>query len=111
MNITTQYFQETALFTLTGKMDFQSHSHLLSSIEDAVHSGSQTINLDLQYVPFIDSLAIGLLVAAYKQLKGQDIQLQLVCPEHNSVVTTILQSLKVPELIPTFLSFQEALSG
>jgi anti-anti-sigma factor len=111
MNITTQNYQETAVFTLTGKMDFQAHAQILSSVEAAVHSGSTIISLDLQHVPFIDSLAIGLLVTAYKKLKGQDIQLQLVCPEQNSVVTEILHSLKIPDLIPTFPSFHESFSG
>jgi anti-sigma B factor antagonist len=60
---------ETALVALAGELDLYSADGFRSALDEALENGVQRLAIDLSDVSFIDSVALGVLANAMKQLR------------------------------------------
>jgi anti-sigma B factor antagonist len=71
--------------TVDGELDMSAAPGLRDAIESAIHAGAVTVVVDLNEVTFIDSTAIGVLLAARERLARSGGALEVVCGEPNVV--------------------------
>jgi anti-sigma B factor antagonist len=67
----------------SGELDMSSAPDLKAAIRAATERGATTLVVDLGDVTFIDSTAIGVLLAARERLRQSGGALELVCAEPN----------------------------
>jgi anti-sigma B factor antagonist len=71
---------ETAVFSVYGELDLHEAPELQDRIADAIDRGTELIVVDLTNVTFIDSMALGVLLAASNRLRVSGRHLRLVVP-------------------------------
>ncbi len=78
----------TLSITVKGELDMSAAPGLSEAISEAAGEGA-TVVLDLQAVTFLDSSAIGALVAAGRELSGRDGRLQV--GPRSAIVSKVLE--------------------
>jgi anti-sigma B factor antagonist len=73
----------TAIFSVQGELDLHEAPELQDRIGAAIERGTRLIVVDLTKVTFIDSMALGVLLAASKRLRPSGGCLRLVVPNQN----------------------------
>jgi anti-anti-sigma factor len=113
MNDRIQYFQESGALLieiLLEKLDLFETPYVLSDVENALkRNPSSAVIVDLKSVITIDSSGIGFLIAVRNSLLKQNIPLLVVCA--SDTVLQIFHLTKVQQLIPVFLSKEEAFAS
>lgn len=71
--------------SVDGELDMTAAPDLRDAIHAAIDAGAVTVVVDLNDVTFIDSTAIGVLMAARQRLRQAGGSLELVCGEPNVV--------------------------
>jgi anti-sigma B factor antagonist len=74
---------DTHLIAVGGELDMSAAPDLRASIDGALEDGAVTLLVDLSEATFIDSTAIGTLMAALNRLKASGGSLEIVCTEPN----------------------------
>jgi anti-sigma B factor antagonist len=69
--------------TVDGELDLTAAPDLRDAIDAAVDAGAVAIVVDLNEVTFIDSTAIGVLLAARERMRRRGGTLEIVCREEN----------------------------
>jgi anti-sigma B factor antagonist len=69
--------------TVDGELDMTAAPGLRDAIESAIDAGAVTVVVDLNQVTFIDSTAIGVLLAVRERLRRSGGVLEVVCGEPN----------------------------
>ncbi len=69
----------TAVIAVEGELDLSTAPRLKWTLLDALETGHRLIVLDLSLTTFMDSTALGVLVAAKRKLAAAD-RLAIVCP-------------------------------
>jgi anti-anti-sigma factor len=69
----------TAIITIEGELDLSTAPRLKWTLLDALETGHRQLVLDLSLTTFMDSTALGVLVAAKRKLTSAD-RLAIVCP-------------------------------
>jgi anti-anti-sigma factor len=101
-----------AVLIAGGEIDYMAAPRLRERLIDAVSSGSRHVVLDLSAVTFIDSSAIGALVAAATSLRASGSgSVTVVCGEGNERVRRIFDIVGVASLIALHSSWGRALSA
>jgi anti-anti-sigma factor len=101
-----------AVLIAGGEIDYMAAPRLRERLIDAVSSGSRHVVLDLSAVTFIDSSAIGALVAAATSLRASGGgSVTVVCDEGNERVLRIFDIVGVASLIGLHSSWGRALSA
>lgn len=72
----------SVVLALHGDADLHSAPLLHARLDGAIDAGASDIVIDLSGVPFFDSTALGVLVAAMKRLRATRRQLRLVAPRN-----------------------------
>ena len=67
------------VITVGGECDMNAAPSLSVAVEAAFHQGASTIVVDLKEVTFIDSTAIGILLAARERLRLSGGDFEVVC--------------------------------
>ncbi|MFO7899098.1 MAG: STAS domain-containing protein [Planctomycetota bacterium] len=78
-------------------------------VDDHLEAGEQTFVVDLSRVPYVSSLGIAVLVAAYVKIDRAAGSLCLVNPRPK--VTKVLEMTQVARMFRTYSSVDEALSA
>jgi anti-sigma B factor antagonist len=68
------------VLALHGEADLHAAPLLRTRLDGAIDAGAPGIVVDLSDVPFLDSMALGVLVAGMKRLRATRRQLRLVAP-------------------------------
>ena len=101
-----------ALVSVGGELDYGATPQLRRRLFASIDRGGRHLVLDLSNVTFIDSLAIGTLIAARARLRevGGG-SLRVVCAGHNEQVLRMFDIVSVAELIELHPSRTEALAA
>ena len=71
------------LIALRGEVDLYTAPEFKKELLDAIAQGAKQVIVDFSKTIFIDSTALGVLVAAVKRLRMNEGQLSLVCSDPN----------------------------
>src|SRR5579872_4416955 len=81
------YAADIAVVYAGGELDYSAAPELRASLFDHIDAGRQRLVLDLTDVTFIDSTAIGVLIAAVLRLQDSGTgPMVVVCPKDNDKV-------------------------
>jgi anti-sigma B factor antagonist len=94
---------------VTGDVDFDVAPELKQRIVGRVEAGDRKLIIDLSGVGFIDSTAIGVLVAALKRLRDAGGSLMVVC--NNEDVRSIFATVGLESVIPLHRSDEDAFAA
>jgi anti-sigma B factor antagonist len=70
-----------AVVTVFGQADLHTAPELRAAINDAIESGAQALVIDLSEATFIDSMTLGVLLGALKQLRPTGGSVSVVCSD------------------------------
>jgi anti-sigma B factor antagonist len=70
-----------AVVTVFGQADLHTAPELRSAITDAIDGGSLALVIDLSEATFIDSMTLGVLLGALKQLRPSGGSVSIVCSD------------------------------
>jgi len=70
-----------AVVTVFGQADLHTAPELRSAISEAIDGGSESLVIDLSEVTFIDSMTLGVLLSALKQLRPSGGSVSIVCSD------------------------------
>ena len=94
-----------------GEIDYSASPQLSARLTERIDEGITRVVLDLSTVTFIDSTAIGALVAAATRLQEQGGgTLAVVCPEENRRVLRIFEIAGVDSVIALHASREDAIA-
>ncbi|MDQ1357919.1 MAG: anti-sigma factor antagonist [Acidimicrobiaceae bacterium] len=71
---------DQARVIVRGELDMFTSSALRKELVDLINDGARDVTVDLKYVEFVDSTALGVLVGAMKRLRALDGDLTLASP-------------------------------
>jgi anti-sigma B factor antagonist len=71
---------DEARVIVRGELDMFTSASLRKELVDLIADGTRDITVDLKYVEFVDSTALGVLVGAMKRLRALDGDLKLANP-------------------------------
>jgi anti-sigma B factor antagonist len=95
------------VLVVSGSIDFDAAPRLKSSIRSRLDEGGRHMVIDLSEADFIDSTAIGVLVATLKRLREEGGSLAVVCERAN--VRNIFEIVGLDDVIPLHRSRDDAL--
>jgi anti-sigma B factor antagonist len=99
---------QAVLVSLSGEIVTREDQQAASGlIDERLADGRRTFILDLSQVPYLSSLGIAVLVAAYVKIQRAGGSLRLVNPRPK--VAKILEMTKVADMFRTYASVEEAL--
>jgi anti-sigma B factor antagonist len=79
-SVTTEPFAAGLVIAVTGQADLHTAPELRASIGRAIDQGERRLVIDLADATFVDSMTLGVLLGALKQLNPLDGRLVVVCP-------------------------------
>ena len=82
---------------------------LKEAISEAVKEGPRHIVIDMEGVSFVDSTGLGSVIAALKQVRGNQGELRLAAP--NQQVRVVLELTTLDRVFPYYATVEEALTG
>ena len=98
------------LVVLSGEITSRDDQHAMSdAMDEQLAAGERTFVLDLSLVPYVSSLGIAVLVAAYVKTNREGGKLRLVNPRPK--VASIREMTKVADIFRTYSSVEEALNS
>lgn len=101
---------DVAVVLAGGELDFAASSQIRDRLRERIEGGIRRLIVDLSGATFIDSTAIGALVAAATQLNELDGGLLLVvCPDENRRLLRIFEIAGIESLIAVHSSRAEAM--
>lgn len=100
---------DVVLLVVHGEVDLHVAPELRERLTDAVDTGSNGIVVDLARVSFLDSMALGVLLAALKQLRARGGELRLVVP--NPELRRIFEITLLDEVFTLTRTRQEAFAA
>ena len=100
---------DVRVFKVAGEVDFDVAPELKQRIISRVEAGDRQLIVDLSAVAFIDSTAIGVLVATLKRLREAGGSLLVVCD--NADVRGIFETVGLESVIPMHRSPQDAVAA
>jgi anti-sigma B factor antagonist len=100
---------EVRVFRVAGEVDFGVAPELKKRIADAVGAGERQLVVDLSAVSFIDSTAIGVLVATLKRMRESGGTLSVVCD--NEDVRGIFEVVGLEDVLPLHRSDEDAFAA
>jgi anti-sigma B factor antagonist len=98
-----------AVIVVDGHVDFDTAPVLKQNIVRQVNEGSRHLVIDLTGADFIDSTAIGVLVAAYKRLQQSCGSLAIACTNEN--ILNVFEIVGLHDMIPIHRSRDDAISA
>ncbi|HSZ04765.1 MAG TPA: STAS domain-containing protein [Solirubrobacteraceae bacterium] len=103
---------DVVLLTVSGEIDYGGCPELRACIAEQIDAGRCRLIVDLSEVSFIDSMAIGVLVAAVARLRASGTgSLVAVCARQNERVLRIFDIAGVADVISLYRSRAEALAA
>ena len=78
MQISTRYRDNVAILDITGEIIGEARFELNKIIQEQIDSNRMGIILNLEEVPMMDSVGLGMLIAAYTSLTKKDAKMVLL---------------------------------
>ncbi|HEV3047555.1 MAG TPA: STAS domain-containing protein [Solirubrobacteraceae bacterium] len=85
------------VMTMQGEIDYVASPQLRERIFGHINAGRRRLVLDLSAVTFIDTMALGVIVAAVMRLRAREANgsLSVVCPEGDGSLSVVCQDERV----------------
>jgi anti-sigma B factor antagonist len=106
LGIETSTRGDDVVLTLAGDIDIHSAPLVRERLEELRASGSRSVVVDLGGVNFLDSSALGALVAAHRELNDAGGTLKLAAPRAH--VLKVFRITRLSDVIPLFDSVEAA---
>jgi len=101
---------QAVLVAMSGEITSRDDQHAVSElVSGKLAEGEKMFVFDLSQVPYVSSIGIAVLVAAYVKVTREGGRLRLVNPRPR--VASILEMTKVADIFRTYSSVDEALSA
>ena len=109
LHVSTKVEQGAVVLKLSGRFDFHVMEKFIAALEhaEAIYRPRHVI-LDLSQLNFIDSMAIGRMVATSQRLKQASIRCTLA--GQRGEVDTTLKEIKLEAMVPTVATVEDALA-
>lgn len=107
LQVREQIDHHTTVLALTGRFDRQAITGIETFILGAKEMGCRHVILDFSAITGIDSAGLGQLFVWYHKMKPQQIKLSIVNP--SGKIQEALDRAHIPELVPIFVSQEEAI--
>jgi anti-sigma B factor antagonist len=104
-DLSTTIDGESAVLALSGEIDLDAGPAVRACLHELTDSGVRHVIVDLRQVDFVDSIGLGVLLAAYRRLRDADQpgSLRLVCTNECVIkvfaVTGLLQLFQVHDSV------------
>ena len=95
-----------AVVALLGEVDLFTAPRFMEALLEAVDDGADRVTVDLSAVTFVDSTALGVLIAGSKRLQARSGTLDIVCP--NQDVRRILEITGLDRVLDIHSSSEQA---
>lgn len=109
LEVSEEVEDSVCVLRVSGDVDFDVAPELKQRIVGHVEAGDRRLIIDLSEVGFIDSTAIGVLVAALKRLRDAGGTLMVVCD--NEDVRSIFATVGLESVIPLHRSDRDAFAA
>jgi anti-sigma B factor antagonist len=86
-----------AVLPVEGELDLAAAGSLRRDLDHAIDSGASVVRVDARNVTFLDSSALGVLLAAGKRLEDRGGRLELVC--NNPSIRRILDMTTISRVV------------
>ena len=97
---------DVRVLRVAGDVDFDAAPQFKRQITSRIDAGERRIVIDLSQVSFIDSTAIGVLIAAIRRLEAAGGSLSLACA--NDDVRGIFEAVGLENVVPLHLDTEDA---
>jgi anti-sigma B factor antagonist len=108
LGMTTSTVGEATVLSLAGEIDIQSAPGLVSRLEELDSEGARRVVVDLSAVDFLDSSALGALIAAHRSISGAGRSLCVACPKPH--ISKIFRITRVSDVIDLYDSVEDAVA-
>jgi anti-sigma B factor antagonist len=105
-SITDQETEHAHLVALDGELDLHVAPDVKHHLHKLMKAGKRRLVVDLCATSFIDSTAIGMLIAAGNRAQASGGLLTLVCDEPN--VLRVFELIAMDQYLPVYASLEEA---
>lgn len=105
----TRKLGEFVIIEMEGALNFESAEQLRLTLDHADHASASHFVLDLTQVPFLDSTAIGVMVAGHNRLSDAGGGLRVAGPQRD--VARILKAGGLDRYIKVFPTVDQAVAG
>ena len=109
LQINSRVLNGVPIVSLCGALEASSAAHLRQTLDLLVEADSPVLLIDMVELAYIDSMGLGVLVAALKQITGRAGTLGLIGPNEN--ITRVLRVTGLNKLFSVYGNEAEALSG
>lgn len=111
LTVERRSLEDIVVLDLEGPMDGGDESlRLHQEVKQLLDDGKRKILLNLEQVPWVNSLGLGCLIASFVSSQRAGGKLKICCPDHR--VTAILSvSHLVPDIFPCYESYDEAIGS
>lgn len=107
MHITEHVHDGVLVLHISGRLNYYSRKTFQAVMRNAEKGFVDHVVINLTEVDYLDSVAIGMLVLSQVRLGLKGIVLSLAGPQ--SKVSTILEAVNIPKLIPIYTTEEEAI--
>jgi anti-sigma B factor antagonist len=99
---------ESAVLALSGEVDVDAGPAVRDCLQELTDNGARHVVVDLRQVDFVDSVGLGVLIAAYRRLREREPAgwLRLVCT--NERVIRIFAYTGLLRIFPMYASVEQA---
>jgi len=108
MEINVRRSRNVHILEVAGELDFYNSSRLHRSVENLIDTRASRLLIDLREVSFLDSSAVGTLVAVHAALRDKGLALQITGVDGS--VKSALELTGVARALPIASSREEALA-
>ena len=92
----------------SGRLDVAGVPALKEAVSEAIKAGQPRLIIDMEGVSFVDSLGLGSVVAALKQVRSTKGDLRLAAP--NQQVRVVLELTTLDRVFPYYATVEDALT-
>lgn len=108
MELSFKRKNKTLIILVSGEIDHHTSKEIRRQTENAIiQMGCRNLIFNFEFVDFMDSSGIGMLIGRYKQLHALGGRISIVCVKEN--IYEIIQLSGLTKLFPIFDSIEDAL--
>jgi anti-sigma B factor antagonist len=102
-------FDDLAVVELEGEIDIFTSPPFYEAITEGIGQGARRVIVDLVKVSFIDSTALGVVVAGVRNIKAQGGTLDVACSQQN--IRGVFETTGLDRILGVYCSLAEALAA
>ena len=110
LHIQEKIVAQYGVLRLGGRFDFYGVEKFKAALKNMEKTPLTHLIIDLSQVPFMDSVSLGVLVAAQKRLSKNEITICLII-DPNTATGQVMTHTSLQTMMPTFHTIKEAVSS